>query len=601
MLAMPLPRVVPVRAAQGARPPAPVDPLPVPMRYQDPADGTDVSCGLQALGMALDGLGGSAPTSASMADLLGRAGMLYEYGTGVEELAFAAQSFGYVGSLPFHGATLVDLRSQLDLGHPVVVALGTSGEGRPGHFVTVTGLSADGQWISFNDPSLGPQTLPIDEFLRLWELQGNSGVIVAQEPPLAPDGVPVDAMPWVALMAGVMALVSTTPWGSMRRGVGGRADAGGGGGGKKAAPAPKPAPKTAPKPAPKPAPAPAYKPAPAPAPKPAPAPAPRARFDEEPPVPRSVPRFDTEMDPPSPATAIPTPTPTPVPTATLAPATPTATATHSPTAAPRPRFDEEQALTPMPTPTPSSTTTPAAAQTPSPTWAESTPAATASTATSRLGARFDGESFSAGATEANPVALITPMPQAPDGYDPADVVQIGITPSDVIRWDTRALKIVRAVDRAQNSAAITDAASDSLLRNSVTKYSLAISALASVGTNLYEYGLGEHKDKGVGSQEFWISTGVDFGLSITTGVFAAGMVATGMALAGVVTVTGPVLIAAAALGVGLSIISELVGLAPALKDGANGLIEVAESEKMRLGDPQEGRSGPRGGPIPDYR
>ena len=43
MLAMPLPRVVPVRAAQGARPPAPVDQLPVPMRYQAPAEGTDVS------------------------------------------------------------------------------------------------------------------------------------------------------------------------------------------------------------------------------------------------------------------------------------------------------------------------------------------------------------------------------------------------------------------------------------------------------------------------------------------------------------------------------------------------------------------------------
>ena len=94
MLAMPLPRVVPVRAAQGARPPAPVVSLPLPMRYQNPADAGDESCGLQALGMAFDGLGGAAPTSASMTDLLSRAGMLYEYGTGVEVLAIAAQSFG---------------------------------------------------------------------------------------------------------------------------------------------------------------------------------------------------------------------------------------------------------------------------------------------------------------------------------------------------------------------------------------------------------------------------------------------------------------------------------------------------------------------------
>ena len=35
LMAMPLPRVVPVRAGQGARPPAPVVSLPVAMRYQD--------------------------------------------------------------------------------------------------------------------------------------------------------------------------------------------------------------------------------------------------------------------------------------------------------------------------------------------------------------------------------------------------------------------------------------------------------------------------------------------------------------------------------------------------------------------------------------
>ena len=83
--------------------------------------------------------------------------------------------------------------------------------------MTLTGISADGAWVTVNDPALGPQTLPIDEFLELWASQGNSGVVVAREPPVAPDGAPVDAMPWVALMAGVMALVSTTPWGSRRR------------------------------------------------------------------------------------------------------------------------------------------------------------------------------------------------------------------------------------------------------------------------------------------------------------------------------------------------------------------------------------------------
>jgi hypothetical protein len=52
--------------------------------------------------------------------------------------------------------------------------------------------------------------------------QGNSGVSVATAPPpSAPD-----PMPWVALMAGIMALVSTTPFGEQRMGVGGRITSG---------------------------------------------------------------------------------------------------------------------------------------------------------------------------------------------------------------------------------------------------------------------------------------------------------------------------------------------------------------------------------------
>ncbi len=138
------------------------------------------------------------------------------------------------------------------------------------------------------------------------------------------------------------------------------------------------------------------------------------------------------------------------------------------------------------------------------------------------------------------------------------------------------------------------------MRGSVTKFSLGISALASVGTNLYEYGLGDHKDKGVGSQEFWVSTGVDFGLSVATGISAAAMVAAGAALFGVATISGPVLIIAAGVGVGLSIVSDLVTLAPALKVGANNLIDAAESERTRLSEVGEVRLGPRGSPIPDF-
>ncbi len=317
VIPMPLPRLAdasPVMVPAGA--PAGVPGIEIPLRYQNP---DDVSCGVQALGMALDGLEGAAPTSPALLGFLQDNGMMYDFGTGVEELAYAAQSFGYRGSYAFHGASLEDLAAQLAAGSPVVVSLGANGEGVPGHFVTVTGISPDGKRVSYNDPTLGRQVISADEFTRLWGLQGNSGVAVLKE---VPAGAP-DYSPWVALMAGVMALVSMTPLGARRQGVGGRVDSGGGGG----KPAPKPAPRPAPAPAPKAAPKSAPKPAPAPAPKsfakeekygaePAIAPTskpvpvaasePRTRFDEEPltpPKPAATPapraRFDVEPPPPT--------------------------------------------------------------------------------------------------------------------------------------------------------------------------------------------------------------------------------------------------------------------------------------------------------------
>src|SRR3990170_2427597 len=235
--------VVPLAGDSSAGANAPVfSGLDVPMRYQDPGD---VSCGIQALGMALDGLGGGAPESSAMLGFLQSKGMMYDFGTGVEELAYAAQSFGYKGSYSFHDGTLADLQAQLDAGHPVTVALGTNGEDAAGHFVTVTRISPDGQWVSYNDPTLGKQTISAEEFQRLWGLQGNTGVVVAKEPPA---NAPAPA-PWVAMAAASMALVSASGLGLKRKGIGGRIDAGAGTTPRRSAPASKPASKPKPKPA----------------------------------------------------------------------------------------------------------------------------------------------------------------------------------------------------------------------------------------------------------------------------------------------------------------------------------------------------------------
>jgi hypothetical protein len=191
------------------------------MRWQEPAD---VSCGVQALGMAFDGIGGDTPSSPSIRNFLEDQGMMYDFGTGVEELAFAAQNFGYKGSIPIHGWGLDQLRDELSSGQPVVASIGVNGAGQPGHFVTVTGISPDGKWVSYNDPTLGKQTIPADEFMQLWGEQGYSGVAVRKEVPPRD----ADLVPWVAAAAGLMGIISQTPLAMRRMGIGGRIVAHGG-------------------------------------------------------------------------------------------------------------------------------------------------------------------------------------------------------------------------------------------------------------------------------------------------------------------------------------------------------------------------------------
>jgi len=178
--------------------------LAIPLRTQDPSE---VTCGFQALGMVMDFLGplsGEAvPTDDHLVSHISNQGLLSEWGTGVEELAYTARSFGYAGSYAFHNWTLKQLTEQLHLGKPVVVSLGANGPDRPGHFVTVSGISEDGRWVVYNDPLLGRMTVSVDEFLAQWKLQGNAGLIVQKEtlPPA------VDPMlPWMGFFSALSML-----------------------------------------------------------------------------------------------------------------------------------------------------------------------------------------------------------------------------------------------------------------------------------------------------------------------------------------------------------------------------------------------------------
>ncbi|MDF1500590.1 MAG: papain-like cysteine protease family protein [Anaerolineales bacterium] len=218
---MPLPAVLePISAAPSSNTQAlpNLNPIEVRLRSQDPSD---VSCGVQALGMALDGLQGEAPSSAAILDYLTSHDYLYEFGTGAEELARAAQSFGYGGSVAFHGWNLEQLRAELDAGRPLVVDLGANGPDQPGHFVTLTGIAEDWSQVAYSDPILGERVVSLAEFMRLWDLQGNSGVAVAGAPPAV--GSP-DYAPWTALFAAMMATLALGPGvltDTRRRGVGG--------------------------------------------------------------------------------------------------------------------------------------------------------------------------------------------------------------------------------------------------------------------------------------------------------------------------------------------------------------------------------------------
>jgi len=190
--------------------------LAAPLRYQ----GSDeTACGIHALGMAMDFLAQGAqenlaPSSSELLNNLAQAGMFYHWGTGVEELAYLARQYGYAGSYAFHDWTLAKLRAQLQQEHPVVVSLGTNGEGQPGHFVTVTGVSDDGKWISYNDPAQGKVTAAAGQFLADWNRQGNSGMFVARK--LAAGSV--DPMQkWMGVFSGLSALsvLSSQLWRQM--------------------------------------------------------------------------------------------------------------------------------------------------------------------------------------------------------------------------------------------------------------------------------------------------------------------------------------------------------------------------------------------------
>ncbi len=121
----------------------------------------------------------------------------------MEELAYTARHYGFPGSYAFHDWTLEQLALELKNGNPVVLALGTNGPDQPGHFVTLTGLAADGSRVRVNDPLIGEVSYSREEFQELWGTQGNSGLVPLKKV-LAPEVDPL--LPWMGVFSALSML-----------------------------------------------------------------------------------------------------------------------------------------------------------------------------------------------------------------------------------------------------------------------------------------------------------------------------------------------------------------------------------------------------------
>lgn len=110
--------------------------------------------------------------------------------------------------------------------------------------------------------------------------------------------------------------------------------------------------------------------------------------------------------------------------------------------------------------------------------------------------------------------------------------------------------------------------------------------ITSVAGNVYDYGWGDHRDVGIRSQEFAVSTGVDFGMAVGTGLAAAGLVAGGVAVAAALGATAPVWLAigaTVAVGFVISLVLDRFDAGQELKQEVNEGIDAWEGVYGNVG------------------
>jgi hypothetical protein len=84
------------------------------------------------------------------------------------------------------------------------------------------------------------------------------------------------------------------------------------------------------------------------------------------------------------------------------------------------------------------------------------------------------------------------------------------------------------------AAGLANATAEHIIEAANSNVAVGFAVGVPVAVNLYDYGVGDHRDVGIGSPEFAASTLVDVGKSAAVGLAAAGIVAGGLVLAAAV-------------------------------------------------------------------
>ncbi|MGQ9561849.1 MAG: OmpL47-type beta-barrel domain-containing protein, partial [Candidatus Oleimicrobiaceae bacterium] len=107
-----------------------------------------------------------------------------------------------------------------------------------------------------------------------------------------------------------------------------------------------------------------------------------------------------------------------------------------------------------------------------------------------------------------------------------------------------------------------------LIRSIFSKGNLGVGLITSVLSNVYDYTLGEHRGESFG-REFWVSTGVDFVMTVGTGLAAAGVVALGVLVVGGTPPLWGAIAATAIVGAGITWILDRIGAGDWLKENVS--------------------------------